>query len=101
MTTETALVTARVLDLSPCHHSDLLALADVEIVVAGVAFVLHGVQLRADTRRTQVTLPRYRATDGEWRAAVTLPEELRGPVGDVVIAAGLDAGILKDKGNPL
>ena len=97
MTAETAPVTIHVLNLHPCQHSDLLALADVEIMVAGISFVLHGVQLRADKHKTMVTLPCYRDSTGDWSAAVTLPDELCGPVGDVMIAAGFETGLLKNK----
>ncbi|EME67648.1 hypothetical protein H261_22473, partial [Paramagnetospirillum caucaseum] len=30
--------------------------------------------------------------------AITLPDELRGAMGDVVMAAGIEAGVLKEKG---
>ena len=46
---------------------------------------------------TEVTLPRYRAADGSWKAAVSLPEELKGSMGDVVLAAGIEQGILKQR----
>lgn len=75
-------------------------MADVEIIVGGVAIVLHGVQLRADGSGTAVTMSRYRNHAGEWKAAVSLPEELRGPVGDVVIAAALEAGIVREVVSP-
>ena len=30
-------------------------------------------------------------------AAVTLPEEVKGPMGDAVMAAGIEAGVLREK----
>jgi stage V sporulation protein G len=30
-------------------------------------------------------------------AAITLPDEVKGPMGDVVIAAGIEAGVLREK----
>lgn len=96
MHSDSAEVAVSVLTLTPCRGAaNLLALADVEIVIGGVALVLHGVQLRANGRKTEITLPRYRNPAGSWAAAVSLPDELRGPIGDMVIAAGLDGGILK------
>lgn len=96
MTCETLPVRVEVLALHPFSGSGVLALADVELTVGGIALILHGVQLRADAHKTEVTLPRYRDASGAWKAAVTLPEELRGPVGDVVIAAALEAGLLRE-----
>ena len=94
----TALATITVLDVTPVSNAGrLLALANVAIVVDGVEIVVHGVQVRADATQTAVTLPRYRAPDGAWRAAITLPDEVKGPVGDAVMAAGIEAGILRER----
>lgn len=94
---DTSTVKISVLNLSPKVESDsLLALADVELLIDGIGIVLHGVQVVADERKTVVRLPRYRAADGSWKAAVSLPEEVKGPIADAVIAAGIEAGILKD-----
>lgn len=90
-------VTISVLNITPTTANRVMALADVEVVIEGIALVVHGVQLRADSSGTEVTLPRYRAPDGSWRTAITLPEEVRGPMGDAVIAAGLEAGLLRKK----
>ena len=75
----------------------MLALADIEIVIDGVALAIHGIQVRADANGTEVALPRYRAPNGEWKTAVTLPEELKGPMGDAVLAAGIEAGVLAER----
>lgn len=95
--TEYLPVTITVLNITPTTANRVVALADVEVVIEGIAIVVHGVQLRADSSGTEVTLPRYRAADGSWRTAITLPEEVRGPMGDAVIAAGLEAGLLREK----
>ena len=87
-----------VLRLAPAQGGRLVALADVELLLDGVSIVLHGVQVRADGAGTEVTLPKYRAVDGSWHSAITLPDELKGPMGDIVIAAGVEAGILKSRG---
>lgn len=94
---ETTSATITVLDLRPVNHGKLLALADVELAIEGVVMVIHGVQVRADAEKTEVTLPTYRASDGSWKSAITLPDELRGSMGDIVMAAGIDAGILKQR----
>ena len=96
MQSESAQVAISVLALTPCRGAaNLLALADVELVIGGIALVLHGVQLRAGAQGTEITLPRYRNPAGDWAVAISLPDELRGPIGDVVIAAGIEDGILK------
>lgn len=92
-TTTTATIT--VLSLTPVQAGRLVALADVELLLDGVPIVIHGVQVRADGKGTEVTLPTYRASGGEWRVAVSLPEELKGAMGDAVLAAGVEVGILK------
>jgi len=96
MDTTTATIT--VLEIIPLNGGGrLLALADVELVLDGVALVLHGVQVRADGDGTEIRLPNYRSPSGEWMTAITLPEEIRVPMGDAVIAAGIEAGVLKDR----
>ncbi len=94
----TTTVQITVLNLAPMHgRGNLLALADVEVLLDGISIILHGVQVFATDQRTEVRLPKYRAPDGNWVAAITLPDEVKGPLGDVVIAAGLEAGILRQR----
>ena len=93
----TSAVTISVLQVTAIHAGRVLALADVELILDGVSIVIHGVQVRADAAKTEITLPNYRAPDGSWKTAVTLPDEIRGPMGDAVIAAAMEIGILKEK----
>ena len=79
--------TISVLAINRASGGRLLALADVEIV-------LDGIQVRADANGSEVLLPKYRDGGGEWRTAISLPDELKGPMGDAVLAAGIEAGIL-------
>ena len=98
MTTDTSTATISVFAITPTSgHGDLLALADVELVLDGVVVVLHGVQIRANADKTEIALPRYRAPDGTWKAAVSLPDEVCRPMGDAVIAAGIEVGILRQR----
>lgn len=93
----TTTVQITVLNLAPMRGSgNLLALADVEVLLDGVSIILHGVQVFATDQRTEVRLPKYRAPDGNWMAAITLPDEVKGPMGDAVIAAGIEAGVLRE-----
>ena len=94
---ETTTATITVLDIQPVQAGKLLALADVEMVLDGISLVLHGIQVRADANGTKITLPNYRAPSGEWRSAISMPDELRGPMGVVVIAAAMVAGLLVEK----
>jgi stage V sporulation protein G len=99
---ETTTIQISVLNVIPLRGSgNLLGLADVEVLLDGVEIILHGVQICATSHRTEIRLPRYRAPDGNWVAAISLPEELKGPMGDAVIAAGIEAGILSERSVPL
>ena len=96
MDTSTAIIA--VLKVSPVNNAGkLLALADVSILLDGVEIVIHGIQVRADAGGTEVTLPKYRAPDGAWMTAITLPDEVKVPMGDGVMAAAIEAGILMEK----
>ena len=94
----TTTVQITVLHLVPTQgRGNLLALADVEVLLDGVSIILHGVQVCATSERTEVRLPKYRAPDGTWMAAISLPDGVKGPMGDAVIAAGIEAGVLREK----
>ena len=94
----TTTVQITVLHLVPTQgRGNLLALADVEVLLDGVSIILHGVQVCATSERTEVRLPKYRGADGNWVAAITLPDEVKGPMGDAVMAAGIEAGVLREK----
>ncbi len=96
--TDTTTVIITVLDISPLkNRGKLLALADVELVLDEVGVVIHGIQVCADGDGTKIALPRYRAPNGEWMTAISLPDEVKGPMGDAVIAAGIEAGLLKER----
>ena len=96
--TSTTTVQITVLNLAPMRgRGSLLALADVEVLIDGVSIILHGVQVCATDQRTEVLLPKYRGADGTWMAAISLPDEVKGPMGEAVIAVGVEAGILRKK----
>lgn len=95
---DTSTATITVLGITPLDNAGkLLALADVELVLDGVAMIIHGIQVRADGDGTEIRLPNYRSPGGEWMTAITLPQDVRGPMGDAVIAAGIEAGILNGR----
>lgn len=99
---ETTTVHVRVLAVTPVTgKSKLLALASAEIVVAGVAFILHGIQVirtkdpATGAEATGVDVPRYRASDGAWRQAVELPPELHKPLAHAVLDECCELGITR------
>lgn len=105
---ETTKVTARVLQVTPMlGRGKLLALADAEIVIDGVAFTLCGVQvLRSTDPQTggeaiAVDAPRYRAPDGQWRLAAILPEDLRKPLAHAILDECTAMGITRRKARGL
>ena len=101
--TETEIIQVTLIDATPVNKGRVIALASAELSISGVSFVMHGLQIvnctDAVTHQPSVgvDLPRYRAPDGKWKQAITLPDELRGPLGDVVLEQCLAQGILKRK----
>jgi stage V sporulation protein G len=95
---DTASVTISALNIIHVQNAGKLrALADVLVVFDGVEVVLQGIQVRADGHATEISLPKYRAPDGSWRTAIILPNEIKEAISNTVIAAGLEAGILREK----
>lgn len=73
-----------------CVHGcgTLIALANVEIEIAGVVVGPQGVQVRQDAAgRLTCQAPQFRAADGRSRSAVLLPDSLRDALGDEVLRA--------------
>jgi stage V sporulation protein G len=93
----TAEASITVLSVAPVMAGKLLGLASVELVLDDVPVTIHGIQITADQNGSAVSLPRYRAPNGEWKAAIALPQELRDAIGDLVLEAGLEAGLLKPR----
>lgn len=95
----TASMTCRVINLHPVQNSRLIALASVELELEGVTFALHGIQVvrarKQGREATGVELPCYRAHDGQWHPAISLPKELHAPIADIVLQECLDAGLVK------
>ena len=97
-----ALIQATVIDIQPINGKGrVLALASVELLLDGVAFTIHGVQVVGTKHpvtgqeATGVDLPRYRTVDGSWKQAIDLPEELRQPLGDTVLEQCCEMGITR------
>ena len=71
----------------------LLALADVTIEIDGLEIIINSVRVDADANGTAVRLP----VDRQNRPLIVLPDEVRDALGDTVLAAGIEAGILKER----
>jgi stage V sporulation protein G len=97
---DTGAITISVVSITPMRHGDLVALADVDVSFDGIVFTICGLQVRANAKRTEVLLPKFRAPNGDWTAAIKMPDELREPMADAVIAAGIEAGVLKEQHAP-
>jgi DNA-binding cell septation regulator SpoVG len=83
---ETVAVTATVLQLKRAAIGRLQALADVEIEIAGVAFVVRGIRvIKIGPRSRGVAAPRCRIAAGRLAEAVSLPPELTAAIGNVVL----------------
>jgi hypothetical protein len=53
--------------------------------------------LRVAPAGTRIELPKFRDAAGIMRPAVTLPDEVRGPIGDAVLDALIDHGLAKHR----
>ena len=79
----------------------LFALVDVKMQIAGIVFSIFGVQARREPDgNTSVRLPTFKDTDGAWKAAVQVPDEVRGPLAAAALAFLVDEGIAKRRFEP-
>jgi stage V sporulation protein G len=92
--TETGAVSITVLSVKPMRSGKLFALASVELDIDGVRIEIHGIRaLRVDPAGTRIELPKFRDANGLLRTAVVLPEEVRAPMGDIVLDTLVDRGL--------
>jgi stage V sporulation protein G len=83
-----------VLAVTPVRAGKLFAFASVEIDIDGVRLEIHGIRaMRVELMGTKIELPTFRDTTGVSRTALTLPEELYGPIGDIVLDALVERGL--------
>ena len=91
-----SLVSISVLSVTPLRAGKLFALAAVEIDIDGVRLEIHGIRtMQVVPIGTKIELPMFRDATGTSRAAITLPAEVRGPLGDVVLDALVERGLAK------
>jgi stage V sporulation protein G len=83
-----------VLSVTPMRAGKLFALASVEIDIDGVLIEIHGIRaVHVPPAATRIELPTFRDTSGSTRAAIILPEEVRGPIGDAVLGQLVERGL--------
>jgi hypothetical protein len=83
---DTVTVSATVLQIKRADAGRLLALAEVEIEIAGVAFTLHGVRvIKTGPRSRGVAAPCVRVAGGRLAEAISLPPELTAAIASAVL----------------
>ena len=92
-----SLVSITVLSVMPARAGKLFALVSVEVDIDGVQIAIHGIRALkvADPIGTRIELPQYRDLNGRWQTAITLPEEVRTPIGDAVLNELIERGLAK------
>ena len=90
----TAPVSITVFSVTPMRAGKLFALAAVELDIDGVPIEIHGIRAtHMPPGATKIELPTYRDAAGRSRAAIVLPEEVRGPIGDAVLDHLVELGL--------
>jgi hypothetical protein len=77
----------------PVKFGKIFELASVETDVDGVVLVIHGVRAIRVPMGTRIDLPMFREESGVWRRAITLPDEICGPIGKAVLDALVECGL--------
>src|SRR5712691_8154748 len=90
-------VSITVLSVTPARAGKLFALVSVEVDIDGVQIAIHGIRALhvADPIGTRIELPQFRDLNGRWQPAITLPEEVRGPIGGAVLNELIERGLAK------
>jgi len=100
-TPSTTPVSITVLSISPMRAGKLFALAAVEIDIDGVLIEIHGIRaMHVPPAATRIELPTFRNAAGRLHAAITLPEEVRGPIGDAVLSQLVELGLAVRRQQP-
>jgi stage V sporulation protein G len=89
-----SVVSITVLSVQPVKFGKIFALASVEIDIDGVLLVIHGVRaIRVQPIGARIDLPMFRDENGTWRHAITLPDEMCGPIGRAVLVELVERGL--------
>jgi stage V sporulation protein G len=92
-----SLVRITVLSVTPARAGKLFALASVEVDTDGIQIAIHGIRALhvTDPAGTRIELPQFRDANGQWQTAISLPEEVRSPIGDAVLNELVERGLAK------
>ena len=92
-------VTFQLFNLRALTSKTVYALLDAELDCDGVVIRISGLQARhvADGG-TSIHLPCYRDSDGVWRAAVDLPDELRDALATAALEYLIEEGVARARG---
>jgi stage V sporulation protein G len=95
---DTTQVTFTVSNARPVTSKTIFALVDVEVQIAGIVFGVMGVQARCEADgRTSIRLPTFKDSGGTWRPAIGLPDEVRVPLAEAVLAFLVEEGLAKHR----
>ena len=87
-------VSITVLSVKPVKFGRIFALASVEVDIDSVLLVIHGVRaIRAQPIGTRIDLPMFRDENGTWAHAITLPDDISGPIGKAVLDELVERGL--------
>jgi stage V sporulation protein G len=91
-------VSITILSITPMRAGRLFALAAVQIDIDGAQIEIHGIRaMHVHPASTRIELPMFRDAGGASRPAIILPEEVRGPIGNIVLDAPIDRGLAKPR----
>jgi stage V sporulation protein G len=87
-------VSITVVSVAPAHAKKLFAFASVEIDIDGIQIGVHGIRaMRVGSAAAAIELPKFRDADGQWRTAITLPEEVYAPLARAVLDELVERGL--------
>jgi hypothetical protein len=98
ITGDTAILTFVVSNARRIDSKTLFAMVDVEVQLAGVAFLIQGVQARRLPQAgTSIHLPTFKDIDGGPKTAIILPDAVREPLADAVLAFLVEEGLARPR----
>lgn len=94
----TAHIEITLCEVRPIRSKSVYALVDAILAISGVEITIKGVQARhVPGGGTSIHLPMYRDSDGAWRPAIAIPDELRDAIANLVLSHLIECGIAKPR----
>jgi stage V sporulation protein G len=76
----------------------VFAMVDLEVGISGVVFSVFGVQAkRLPGGGTGIALPTFKDADGSWKPALQMPDEVRRPLAEAVLAFLMEEGLAQPR----